>query len=150
LTRIAATNDHDRVSSPLVPCPSCGCHVKVAETDCPHCGSRLRRANAAFPRAAAAVIAGLTATISISANAAGCGGKVVVDGPPSGATGASGTGGAGGSSSGGGHGGSTQTTGVTVGDGVGGAFTTVAAGPAGGGVPTPVYGIAPIFDAGKD
>jgi hypothetical protein len=63
LTEGASMLDHARMVPPqtFVACPSCGCHAKVEERDCPHCGARLRRSDGTIPRAAAALLLGLTA-----------------------------------------------------------------------------------------
>lgn len=55
--------DHGGMMRPqtFVACHSCGCHAKAEERDCPHCGARLRRSDGSIPRAAAALLLGLTA-----------------------------------------------------------------------------------------
>src|SRR6185437_7554090 len=70
----------------LIPCPTCGCHAKSAETTCPSCGAELRRKDGSLPRTAAAVLLGLT-TATVGAGA--CGRAVVVEGGSSAAVGVS-------------------------------------------------------------
>ncbi len=108
-------------SPPLVACPECACHVKIAETHCPHCGARLRKADGSVARTGAAVLMGLT----VMASGAACSSEVE--------TGSSSSSTASSSSSGGGQGGQ---------GGAGGGGTGV------GGI-APPYGV-PETDDDKD
>jgi hypothetical protein len=51
----------------LIACPSCACHAKPSEPACPSCGEPLRRHDGTVPRAAVAVMLGLTAAGSLGA-----------------------------------------------------------------------------------
>jgi hypothetical protein len=68
----------------LIVCPSCACHAKSTETECPSCGEPLRRKDGTVPRAAVAVLLGLTA--------AGAAGGACSSTGPGGGAGGSGTG----------------------------------------------------------
>src|SRR5258708_6770426 len=54
----------------LVPCPSCACHVRAGEPRCPHCGVSFARARC-DPRSGAAILLGLSATLTFAVD--GCG-----------------------------------------------------------------------------
>jgi len=68
LTEAAFMLDHGWMRPPqtFIACHSCGCHAKVEERECPHCGARLRRSDGTIPRAAAALLLGLTAAAAPS------------------------------------------------------------------------------------
>jgi hypothetical protein len=53
--------------SRLIPCPSCGTHVKRGETRCPHCDATVR-ADGNAARTAVALALGLTAASSAGVN----------------------------------------------------------------------------------
>jgi hypothetical protein len=59
----------------LIVCPSCACHAKSVETTCPSCGEPLRRTDGSLPRAAVAVLLGLTAA---AVGTGSCSGTVAV------------------------------------------------------------------------
>ena len=55
----------------LILCPHCECHAKTSEITCPSCGEPLRTREGALPRAAVAVLLGLT-TATVGALSASC------------------------------------------------------------------------------
>jgi hypothetical protein len=59
----------------LIVCPSCACHAKSVETTCPSCGEPLRRTDGSLPRAAVAVLLGLSAA---AVGTGACSGGVAV------------------------------------------------------------------------
>jgi len=79
----------------LVACTSCNCHARLEEAECPRCGARMRGVDGVLPRAAAALLIGLTA-LSGSIEAQPAYGGPPTGGGPSGTGGQSAQGGAGG------------------------------------------------------
>ena len=135
----------------LVPCPECGRHVRVSETECPFCALPLDLAGTPEPRlpgsrlSRAATFAFGATLVSATAVAA-CSSDSIqpVYGAPTGDAGMSAAGAAGVSAAG------TSTGGGPVavyGAPAGGEFGTdtggAGAGGKGGGGPIPVYGAAP-------
>lgn len=156
----------------LLPCPSCGRHVRSNEKACPFCAADVAEAFAAVPAARAIPVGLSRAAIAAMAAATmgACGGdekgnpQPVYGGPPPG--GASSTGGAssnGGASATGGArttggaaaaGGNVSTGGIGPADagddadGSGGTFATGGAASTGGMQAQPPYGIPPAAEYG--
>ncbi|MEP7049269.1 MAG: hypothetical protein ABJB12_02905 [Pseudomonadota bacterium] len=136
----------------LVPCPECGRHVRVSETECPFCALPLDLAGtpeARLPgtRLSRAATLAFGATLASATALAACSGEsapVPFYGAPgvSGSAGAS-SAGAAGTAQGGNGGGPVPFYGAPAGGDISIAGAGTDAAGKGGGGPVPVYGAAP-------
>lgn len=141
----------------LVPCPECGRHVRVSESDCPFCALPLELAGTPEPRLpgarlsrAATLAFGATLASATALAACSDGGNAPAPVPVYGAPGVSGAastssaGAAGTANAGQGNGGGPVAIyGAPAGGEVGVAGADTGAAGKGGGGPVPVYGAAP-------